>query len=298
MKVILDCDITMGVPKKDVDDGLALIYLLGSPSIELLAVCTTFGNSTLEIVHDTAISVFTDLGLHDTLPLYKGAATIDNRSSEAAIKMVELVNNYPHEITLLGIGSLTNLLGAQEIDPTFFSKIKNIVLMGGITEPLIINGKQMPELNFASDPEAAYAVISSEAPITIITGHLCLQALFTQELYDTMELTGNESSNTAPIHTYIKSKTSPWIEYIGSVYKTGGFHNWDAVAALYLDHPDYFDCGELEFSASIDDLKDGYIVGSKPSGKKMSIPTKIRDIDRFNQQLVRTWQNVTVYVNE
>ena len=29
--LILDCDNTMGVPGRDVDDGLALLYLLGSP---------------------------------------------------------------------------------------------------------------------------------------------------------------------------------------------------------------------------------------------------------------------------
>lgn len=43
-KVIFDCDNTMGLPGRDVDDGLSLFYLLGSPEIELLGVCSTFGN--------------------------------------------------------------------------------------------------------------------------------------------------------------------------------------------------------------------------------------------------------------
>ena len=45
-RVIYDCDNTMGLPLKEVDDGLTLLYLLGRPDIELLGVTTTFGNGT------------------------------------------------------------------------------------------------------------------------------------------------------------------------------------------------------------------------------------------------------------
>jgi inosine-uridine nucleoside N-ribohydrolase len=33
--VIFDCDNTMGLPNKDVDDGLTLMYLIGNKNIEL-----------------------------------------------------------------------------------------------------------------------------------------------------------------------------------------------------------------------------------------------------------------------
>ena len=36
--LVYDCDITMGIPGRDVDDGLALLYLLGSTDIRLLGV--------------------------------------------------------------------------------------------------------------------------------------------------------------------------------------------------------------------------------------------------------------------
>ena len=35
-KIVYDCDLTLGVPGCDVDDGLALMYLLGCPEAELL----------------------------------------------------------------------------------------------------------------------------------------------------------------------------------------------------------------------------------------------------------------------
>lgn len=292
MKVMLDFDLTMGVHRKDVDDGLALLYILGSDKLELLGATTTFGNSTLDVVHSTARTVFRELGITDKVPLYRGAADTSTRISEAAEALVREVNAHPDEITLIGIGSLTNLLGAQLLDPDFFTKVRGIVLMGGITHPLIINGRPMAELNFASDPEAAYAVLSSPAPVTVITGHLCLQALFTTALYKEMIQTKDPNGRALPIFDYIREKTAPWLRYIGAAYGTGGFHNWDAVAALYLDHPEHFDLETLTFTATVADLSSGHIVGTAPGSKRLIVPCRIRDIDAFNRQLIENWSRV------
>ena len=45
-KIIHDCDCTFGINGCDVDDGLALLYLLGDPEAEILGVTTTYGNNT------------------------------------------------------------------------------------------------------------------------------------------------------------------------------------------------------------------------------------------------------------
>lgn len=42
-KIIHDCDCTFGINGCDVDDGLALLYLLGDPEAEVLGVTTTMG---------------------------------------------------------------------------------------------------------------------------------------------------------------------------------------------------------------------------------------------------------------
>ena len=43
-KVIFDCDNTMGQIGWELDDGLALFYILGSSDLELLGITATFGN--------------------------------------------------------------------------------------------------------------------------------------------------------------------------------------------------------------------------------------------------------------
>src|SRR4051812_21328358 len=98
----------MGLPNKDVDDGLALMYLIGNNNIDLLGVTTTFGNSHIEDVFQATTKLFNNLNLTD-IPLLKGAERDFDRKSEAAAFLVHMVNQYPNRITILATGSLTNL---------------------------------------------------------------------------------------------------------------------------------------------------------------------------------------------
>ncbi len=49
-KLILDCDNTMGLDNRDIDDGMALMYLLGRDDVELLGITLTAGNGTIDEV--------------------------------------------------------------------------------------------------------------------------------------------------------------------------------------------------------------------------------------------------------
>ena len=51
LRMIMDCDCTMGVPGCDVDDSLALLYVLDCPEAELLGVTCSFGNNTQDTVY-------------------------------------------------------------------------------------------------------------------------------------------------------------------------------------------------------------------------------------------------------
>ena len=190
-KIIFDCDNTMGVEHRDVDDALAAIYLMGRDDVELLGITTTFGNDSIDVVYQSTQKLLNDIGRAST-PLLKGGS-VDNRKSEAAEFLVEKVNKYQGEITILATGALTNLFGALLFDPDFFDKVQQVVVMGGVLEPLMINGHQVNELNFSCDPEATFQVLNSSAQTTIITGHLCLNALFGQSEFQRLESDKNSA---------------------------------------------------------------------------------------------------------
>lgn len=284
--VIFDCDNTMGIYGKDVDDGLALLYLLGSENIDLIAITTTFGNSTLEMVHPNTQRILRELGRED-IPLYKGAETPQNRSSEAAKALVDMVDRRPHELTILATGSVSNLMGAYDIDPLFFKKVKHIVMMGGIEYPLLVNGLPMKELNFASDPEAICIVLEQCHSTSIITGHVCLDAVFSHDTYRNMA-----KSIKQEMYDFIKKETEHWITFIGTIYNMNGFCNWDAVAAAYIDHPDLFDVVQKQIGHKKEDLETGLLIEDPSNGNTITLPLKIKNVDILNDILISAWANV------
>lgn len=284
-KVIHDCDNTMGVPQKDVDDGLALLYLLGREDIDILGVTTTFGNSTIDIVHSNTESMFSELKLND-IPLVKGAGVNEDRRSDAAKFLLETVKKSPKEVSILATGSLTNLYGAYLLDDKFFTYVKEIVIMGGIQKPLVINNKIMNELNFASDASAAYHVLKYGENVTVVTGHLCLQALFGKETYD--ELMENPSNE---VFKYIREKTLPWFNFIGPKYDVEGFYNWDVVAAVYLTNPEIFQDDVEIISSEEEDYKTGLLkTSSDKEGYTLNIPKSIVDMKKFNSLVFEAWE--------
>ena len=198
-KIVYDCDLTLGVPGCDVDDGLALMYLLGCPEAELLGVTATYGNNKIDVVWETMNRMLSELG-QPALPARKGGEARGEFQSDAAEFLVDMANQYAGELSILATGSLTNLGGAYTLDPHFFEKVKEIVLMGGITEPLVFEKKIMDELNFSCDPEATAAVLTKGKNVSIITGNNCLKVLFTKEEYK-KRLLGTE--NPAAIYILV-----------------------------------------------------------------------------------------------
>ncbi|KNF07262.1 inosine-uridine nucleoside N-ribohydrolase [Gottschalkia purinilytica] len=287
-KILFDCDNTMGLNGKDVDDGLTLLYLLGRSDIEIIGVTTTFGNSTIDDVYRNSIDMFNDIGIN-YIPLLKGAKDTSDRQSEASDFLVEMVNKYPNQITLLGTGSLTNLYGAYEKDNNFFEKLEQIVLMGGLTRPLVINNQILDELNFSCDPEATYNVLSSNCKTTVLTGHICLQAFFGKKEYDRLM-----NSNSIECYKYIKNKSYKWYEFFMNWFNIDGFFNWDIVASMYITNPELFDDNILNIVSSVKDLETGFLKvnNSSNEGYKVNIPTCIKDINLFNEIIFKSWENV------
>lgn len=333
--LIYDCDITMGLPGTDVDDGLALLYLLSSPKIRILGITTTFGNSTIEEVHPCLLSILNDLG-HRDIPAYRGAPRPEEtfgrdsepRDSEAARFLADTVRLNPGTVCILATGSTTNLLGAYRLNPGFFYDVKEIVFMGGIVEPLLINGRKMKELNFASDPEAAlYALYAGGPPaastgadapprtsdpgrcaITVISGNLCLQALLTRESFDAFvdQISENRTHTNTPgsrggkgFVTYLKEKILPWFSWTEGLYGLPGFHAWDATAALYITDPQLFETAEVVLHSLLDDLSSGFLriertVGDRADSDdnswRINLPKQIRDMAGYWRTLFDGWR--------
>ena len=287
-KIIHDCDCTFGINGCDVDDGLALLYLLGDPEAEVLGITTTYGNNVLEKVYPNTKKFLKDIHRED-IPVYRGGRSPEDIDNEASIFLAEMAEKYAGELELLVTGSVTNLYGAWKHNPKFFQQVKKIVLMGGITEPLIFAKKQMNELNFSCDPLATYTTLTSGADVAVITGNNCLKVLFTREEYE-----HRFADTSKDIVGFIKKETDYWFDNNMKDYGIPGYYNWDAIAAAYLMHPELFQVEKTDFLLSVEDLKTGKLTVSNEGMEKnctLEIPV-IDDAEVFTKNIYDTWLKV------
>jgi inosine-uridine nucleoside N-ribohydrolase len=268
----------MGLKWNEIDDGLTLLYLLSRKDIDLLGVTTTFGNNSIDDVWK-ASKMLWDLYTFD-LPLKKGEGERYQSPTEAAAFLVDQVNQYPGEISILATGPLGNLRAAQDLDPEFFSKVKQIACMGGmIHQPMKMGGHVLSELNLSADPEAAFAVLNAECPVTIMNAHVCLQAPFTWR----------HNIRTAKWHNKIAVWRDLWHFGFGFRYRTNAFYLWDLLPAVYLTEPELFTEKQVNISSTVLDLETGNLVLSD-TGNTVNMPDRIIDRKRFYDILFQGWR--------
>ncbi|HBI92272.1 MAG TPA: nucleoside hydrolase, partial [Terrisporobacter glycolicus] len=215
----------------------------------------------------------------------KDPKDLDNKASDYLVKMA---NEYEGELSILATGSLTNLYGAYLKDNTFFEKVKEIVLMGGITEPLIFAKRQMDELNFSCDPIATYTVLTKGNNVSVITGNNCLKVLVTREDYE-REL----SDYTNPIVPYIKNSVDYWFDYNLNKFGINGTYNWDVTAAVYLMRPELFKKNIYKMNLSVEDLKRGFLRIDEENNCTLNLPT-IDNEELYNKDIYNTWKGVVI----
>lgn len=270
-KIIIDCDNTFSVYGCDIDDGLAIIYSLAQKDTELLGITTTFGNNRLDVVYPNTISFMRNIG-HSEIPVYKGEEGDSYKNNKAAKFLVEMADLYSGELSILATGSLTNLYHAWQLDNNFYGKLKEISLMGGITEDLIINGKILNELNFSCNPKASLNVLEHGKNIIIATGNTCLDGFFTRERFQELK-DGND------FEKWLYRESQYWFDREKDVFDNHGIYIWDILSAAALLNPEYFIGEKLEINPDGETMKRGLLLGEGKTNHVV-IP-KIKNIDEY-----------------
>lgn len=208
--VVLDCD-------PGHDDAFAILLAASHPAVDLLAVTTVAGNSTLERTTLNARRIATVAGLLDVpiaagcdRPLRGGAPpsaddihgasgldgphfgepTVPLQPQHAVPFVRRLLLEHPEPVTLVPTGPLTNVATLLRDHPEVVPHIREIVLMGGSTG----RGNVTPyaEFNVFADPEAADLVIRSGLPVTLCGLNITHQALATSQVLCAIEALDTE----------------------------------------------------------------------------------------------------------
>jgi inosine-uridine nucleoside N-ribohydrolase len=177
-KIIVDTDIG-----DDIDDAYALTLALHSPELEILGVTTAWGDTALRA--QLASRLLAASG-GNKIPVVPGIPTRSKSKfsqqawavagpapahGKAVDFLLAQAHRYPHQITLIAIGPLTNVGAAIDRDPAGFRLFNRVVLMGGSIHCGYGNPRATPppppepEYNIASDPAAARKLLASGVPI-------------------------------------------------------------------------------------------------------------------------------------
>ncbi|MFW5911280.1 MAG: nucleoside hydrolase [Halolamina sp.] len=180
-KVLLDVD-------PGCDDAVALGLALASDELDVVGLTTVAGNTTVENATRNARSVLSLFGRED-VPVAPGCGQplaheldtaeeihgdggilgdlpepgADPLPTDAPTYIREQAAKHGDDLTIVGLGPLTNLAVALLTDPELPDRVDEIAVMGG-TVRATGNRTPMAEANFFSDPAAARRVVRDAEP--------------------------------------------------------------------------------------------------------------------------------------
>jgi inosine-uridine nucleoside N-ribohydrolase len=197
-RVIIDTD-------PGTDDAMAILLALNSPELKVEAISVVPGNVDGKQGLENALKLMSVAGRCD-IPVMAGAqhplmqklvtaqywhgknglADLELPPSKckadprfAPDLIIELVHKYPHEITLVPVGPLTNIALAVSKDPSIVGLVKDIVIMGGSISGGNVDGAA--EANIFGDPEAAQIVFTAGWMVTMVGSDVGERTLMTRK---------------------------------------------------------------------------------------------------------------------
>jgi inosine-uridine nucleoside N-ribohydrolase len=197
-RVIIDTD-------PGTDDAMAIILALNSPEFKVEALTVVPGNVDSQQGLENALKIVSLAGRCDVTvargaqhPLNQklitaqfwhgknGLANVELPASKCKADprfgpdlIIEMIHKYPHEITLIPVGPLTNIALAVSKDPSIAGLVKDIVIMGGSIGGGNVNGAA--EANIYNDPEAAQIVFNAGWMVTMVGSDVGERTLITRK---------------------------------------------------------------------------------------------------------------------
>jgi purine nucleosidase len=220
-KVIIDTD-------PGTDDAVAIMLALNSPELDVRALTVVPGNVVVEQGLENALRMVSLANRCDVPvaggaqhPLFQklitaefwhgknGLANVELPASKCKADarfgpdlIIQMVHQYPHEITLLPIGPETNIALAVLKDPSIVPLVKEVIVMGGSISGGNVNAAA--EANIYNDPEAAQIVFQAGWPLTMAGLDVGNMTLFTRKhLAQLAKTHGPENDFMVQVNTFL-----------------------------------------------------------------------------------------------
>jgi inosine-uridine nucleoside N-ribohydrolase len=245
--VLVDCD-------TGIDDAVALLYLLASPSVDVVGITTVSGNAparacalnTLRVLAlagraDIPVAVGAERPfLADPLPHSSDVHGVDGMGDarldpadeslldpRPALRLIDdLSRQYEGRLRILALGALTNLALAVRADPALVERVADLVVMGGAADA---PGNRSPaaEANIAHDPEGAAVVLSAGWPVSLVPLDATMGELLTEEHCARLAASGE-------VGRFVATISDHYMDFYAPILGRRAAPQHDALAAAVL----------------------------------------------------------------
>lgn len=306
LPVIVDTDC-------DMDDMMAILYLLKRKDVEVLAICTTgtgmvhwqysapnilglvqlAGHPNVPVSYGAKISLsdYTEFpehwrrGVDDVFNIKLPKNKNPPSSLTSAELMVKLIQENPQKVTILELAPFTNIALAFQKAPAIKDNIERIVFSGGaVNVPGNVVGKihgysnNCAEYNVLVDAKAAELVFESGVPITMCPLDATEEAPIGEKIFERFQ---NEKRN--PSAEFVYEVIKPYV----ASQSDAKVYLWDPVAAAVMTDPSLGTYQTMNLSVC---QEPGHSYGctlKDPTGTPIQVCTSI-DAHRFYSLFYKT----------
>ena len=253
-KIIIDTD-------PGIDDAMAIFLAFNAPQLDVLALTTTFGNVAVELATKNALILAEVAGVN--VPVAQGVAVplvaaplpppdfvhgsdgfgninwpapkgqADGRS--AAQMIVDLVHQYPNQVTIVALGPLGNLAKALALDPSIAELVDEVILMGGADkEPG--NVSPVAEANIINDPHAADIVFTASWQVTMVGLDVTHRVMINERFLADIR----QADTDKQCGDFLYQATQFYFNFYQQTFGIEGCYVHDASTIVYAIAPDIF----------------------------------------------------------
>ncbi|GHT33206.1 hypothetical protein AGMMS49574_18370 [Bacteroidia bacterium] len=245
------------------DDLRAICMLLGNREVEVLAITSSEGALTpaagagkvtdlLNLFYHEGIPVGEGRSLNITPPMWRGQSEKINWGGEtnspsadkrlpAKDLIIQTVIGEEEKVTIICLGTLTNLNDALTTQPQLKEHIEQVIWYNSSVNPL--KGS-----NYDADPKSADAILKSGLPVSIVLENEKLSIPIDAYYLGTLgSIEGIYAKKIVESHSSVALQTN---------VSSGHMKAWDDLTVVYLFAPELFSSSAVSANVTAHQLKD------------------------------------------
>jgi len=262
-RVWIDTDAACNGVDADPDDCFAIVVLMHASDVEIVGISTVFGNAPISVVDQTTRNLVGHIAGRSDILVHSGSSTALQAGQTTSIAPAHVALERALErgpLTIVSLGPLTNVAATLQRRPDLADNIGLLVTVmgrrpGHVFHPaegrsssgiLFGHGPVFRDFNFAKDRTSAAIVLEHVKRISLTPYAAAREVMVTRR-----DLAQMKSGPRAA--ALLAERAGPWLDYWEEDVGLPGFYPFDALAALYVLHPQQFSCAKVSAWIAEDD---------------------------------------------